>query len=465
MISLARLRATGSPALLLAALVCACSAPASGQQLPGSGIVDAALRLRQLDGVKRVLMIGAHPDDEDSALLAAFARGYGVETAYLSLTRGDGGQNLIGPELSEGLGIVRTGELVAARAIDGGRQFFTRALDYGFSKSADEALSHWPREELLHDMVWVIRTFRPQVIVSVFSGTPADRHGHHQVAGLLAPEAYAAAADPRRFPEQLTLVRPWQSTKLFRRARQDPPGTITTTVETGVFDPVLGRSWFQLAMEGRSQHRSQDMGAAQPPGLRASTLVLVEATAGAPGEGLFAGVDTALAELAGDLFQPDELSPQNRAAALDHVRAYREAIHQAEASLGVADPGRAVPHLARALGRLGSLAELAALRDPDVNGPWASEFARAIAHHRESARAALLSAAGIVVAASIPASWPRGPSGCRCRTAQRPRTRTSCAAVAPATCSTGPTIPPSGHFRAIPLSSRPVPRSQCWTGS
>src|SRR5688572_24029425 len=206
-----RLGRAAPAALLLAALVLAPAAPALAQEPPRAGLVDAALRLRQLDGVKRVLMIGAHPDDEDSALLAALARGHGVETAYLSLTRGDGGQNLIGPELSEGLGIVRTGELQAARAIDGGRQFFTRALDYGFSKSAEEALSHWPREELLRDMVWAIRSFRPHVIVSVFSGTTADGHGHHQVAGLLSPEAFAEAADPRRFPEQLAHVQPWQA--------------------------------------------------------------------------------------------------------------------------------------------------------------------------------------------------------------------------------------------------------------
>src|SRR5690606_3550153 len=123
--------------------------------------------------------------DENSALLATLARGWGAETAYLSLTRGEGGQNLIGPELAEGLGIVRTGELVAARAIDGAGQFFTRAIDYGFSKSADEAFSHWPREELLRDVVWVVRRFRPQVVVSVFSGTPADGHGQHQAAGIM----------------------------------------------------------------------------------------------------------------------------------------------------------------------------------------------------------------------------------------------------------------------------------------
>jgi len=169
--------------------------PLSAQIGPqGSSVVEVGLALRQVDGVKRVLMIGAHPDDEDSSLLATLARGMGAETAYLSLTRGDGGQNSIGPELGESLGIIRTGELEAARELDGGRQFFTRAFDYGFSKSAAEAFAHWPREEVLRDVVSVIRTFRPQVIISVWAGTPRDGHGQHQASGILANEAFDAAA-------------------------------------------------------------------------------------------------------------------------------------------------------------------------------------------------------------------------------------------------------------------------------
>jgi LmbE family N-acetylglucosaminyl deacetylase len=383
MTPLSRLRQTASPWLLVAGLFLA--APAAAQQPPRAGLVDAALRLRQLDGVKRVLMIGAHPDDEDSQLVAALARGYGVETAYLSLTRGDGGQNLIGPELSAGLAIVRTGELEAARSIDGGRQFFTRAIDYGFSKSAEEAFAHWPREELLRDVVWVIRSFRPQVIVSVFSGTPADGHGQHQAAGMLAPEAFDAAADPSRFPEQLAFVEPWRTTTILRRERGDQAGTPLTRVETGVFDPILGRSWYQIAMDGRSQHRSQDQGGAQPIGPRATTLVLVKSTAARPGDALFAGVDTTLAGLL------EAVPADSLARASELVRQYREAIHGAEASISVVDPGRAAPPLARALRQLDLLAPLA---------PDRSELARAIAHHRQVASDALLDAAGVVVEAA-----------------------------------------------------------------
>ena len=389
MISPRRPRRAALLALLLACFFVP-DGPAAAQQAPRSGLVEAALRLRRLDGVKRVLMIAAHPDDESSALLATFATGMGVETAYLSLTRGDGGQNVIGPELMEELGIVRTGELVAARAIDGGRQFFTRAVDYGFSKSAEEAFSHWPRDELLRDVVWVIRRFRPQVIVSVFSGTQADGHGQHQVAGILAAEGFEVAGDPNRFPEQLEHVEPWQPAKLFRNARADPAGTPMTVVETGTFDPLLGRSWYQLAMEGRSQHRSQDMGTAQSPGPRSSNLVLVRSTVNAEaGADLFAGIDTTLAALVRGL--PAAV----RTEALEQVQAYREAIREAEASLGVIDPDRAVPPLARSLRHLESLAQVAS-----AHGPYGDELARAVSHHAEGVRAALLAAAGIVVDAA-----------------------------------------------------------------
>ena len=176
-------------------------APRSRHPQQQHGVAATALHLRQLDGVKRVLMIAAHPDDEDTGLLATLARGMGAETAYLSLSRGEGGQNFIGPRLHEGLGVIRTGELLAARALDGGEQYFTRAFDFGYSKTLDEALEFWPLEEVLRDVVFVVRKFRPHVIVSVFSGTPRDGHGQHQLAGVAAREAFAASGDPDRFPE------------------------------------------------------------------------------------------------------------------------------------------------------------------------------------------------------------------------------------------------------------------------
>lgn len=320
----------------------------SSQDDPWSeGIVGTGLLLRRLDGVKRVLLIGAHPDDEDTALLTALARGLGVETAYLSLSRGEGGQNLIGPELDEGLGLVRTGELLSARALDGGRQFFTRAFDFGFSKSAEETFRYWPREELLKDVTWVVRTFRPQVIVSVFSGTPQDGHGQHQAAGIMANEVFRVAGDVSRFPEQIAAGAPaWTPLKLYRLTRRNP-GDGTTGIETGSFDPLLGRSYYQIAMESRSQHRSQDMGVGQPMGPRRSTLALVESRGSAEGpDEIFSGVDTTLVGLGGGL--PEGI----RGEVVARLEEYRKAVNEAKSSLEVANPwGSAIP-LARAVSAL-----------------------------------------------------------------------------------------------------------------
>ena len=152
---------------------------------------------------RRVLVIGAHPDDEDTELLTVLVRGMGAEAAYLSLNRGEGGQNLIGPELGEALGLIRTEELLAARRLDGARQYFTRAYDFGFSKTLDETWAQWPRDTILKDVVRIVRRFRPQVLVSVFSGTPRDGHGQHQAAGWVAREAFEVAGDSTRFPELL----------------------------------------------------------------------------------------------------------------------------------------------------------------------------------------------------------------------------------------------------------------------
>jgi len=304
-----------------------CSEPVAAQA-PGS--LALALELRKLDGVKRVLMIGAHPDDEDTSLLTELARGYGAETAYLSLTRGEGGQNLIGPELGEGLGIVRTGELLAARRVDGGRQFFTRAFDFGFSKNAEEALSLWPEDELLGDVVWTVRTFRPHLIVSVFSGAPSDGHGQHQAAGIMANRVFDAAADPAAYPEHFSRgVQPWQATRLYRIAWWNPEDA-TTAVPTGVYDPLLGRSRFQVAMESRSQHRSQEMGAAQRLGPRQSNLELIRGVEA--GAGFFAGADTSIVALA----PPGPAGSAVRAA----LEGYRAAIAQVRERFDPFDPTR-----------------------------------------------------------------------------------------------------------------------------
>ncbi len=235
--------------------------PAPGQ-IRGSEEMAQALARLPVDGA--VLHTAAHPDDEHSSMLAYLARGRHVRAAYLSATRGEGGQNLLGTEQYEAMGLLRTQELLDARRLDGAEQFFTRAMDFGFSKSADEAMGKWGHDAVLADFVRVIRRFRPDVIVARFSGTPSDGHGQHQVAGLLTPEAFRAAADPNRFPEQIREgLRPWQPKKYYLTVNRFGPNSNqampdgSVTLDFGDFDPILGASYDQIGGEGRVMHRSQ----------------------------------------------------------------------------------------------------------------------------------------------------------------------------------------------------------------
>ena len=270
-----------------------------------AGTAKLKYSLERLNTLGTVLMIAAHPDDENTALLAYLARGRKYRTAYLALTRGEGGQNLIGPEQGDLMGVLRTQELLAARRIDGAEQFFSRAIDFGYSKTAAETLAKWGRAEVLGDIVWVIREVRPDVIVLRFSGTPRDGHGHHQSSAILAKEAFAAAADPARYPEQLRYVEPWQAKRIlwnvfsFRRGRfsqeSDQPDRID--IDTGEFDPVLGFSYAEIAGMSRSQHRSQGFGAAERKGSSINSLVAVAGDP--PQRDLMDGVDTTWNRVAG----------------------------------------------------------------------------------------------------------------------------------------------------------------------
>jgi LmbE family N-acetylglucosaminyl deacetylase len=265
---------------------------ASAQLEPPStgGIVALQQELRMLGHNKRVLMIGAHPDDEDTELLTLLVRGMGAEAAYLSLNRGEGGQNLIGPELGEALGLIRTEELLAARKLDGARQFFTRAYDFGYSKSLEETWRFWPRDSVLKDVVRIVREFQPQIIVSIFSGTPRDGHGQHQAAGWVAREVFKIAEDAGRFPDAGA---PWRPLKLYQSTRFDSAAT-TLMLEGGEMDPAVGQTYRQIAMRGRSLHRSQDMGQLQRIGASAIKVRLIEDRTGRGEADLFAGVDTTL---------------------------------------------------------------------------------------------------------------------------------------------------------------------------
>ncbi len=253
-----------------------------------SGAAERRLAVARLNVLGSVLMIGAHPDDENTPTLAYFARGRLMRTGYLSLTRGEGGQNLIGPEQGDLLGVIRTQELLAARRIDGAEQFFTRAIDFGFSKSAEETLEKWGRERILGDVVWVIRRFRPDVVILCFSGTPRDGHGQHQASGILGKEAFEAAADPKRFPEQLKYVEPWQAKRLAWNVYGGAP-QVAYRLDTGAWNPLLGYSYGELAGMSRSMHRSQGMGTSPRRGAMTASLVHI---AGERGSSLLDGVDT-----------------------------------------------------------------------------------------------------------------------------------------------------------------------------
>jgi LmbE family N-acetylglucosaminyl deacetylase len=275
------------------------SSRATSQQ---TGAAELGELIRGLDVNTRVLVIGAHPDDEDTQLITWLARGRQVETAYLSLTRGDGGQNIIGNELGEALGAIRTEELLAARRIDGGHQYFTRAYDFGFSKSAEETYKHWPKDSILRDVVSVVRDFRPHVIIAIFSGTPRDGHGHHQVSGLLAREAFDIAGDSVRMPPSATHDRAaWTPLKFYRSSRFG--GESTYRFDVGEYSPLRGVSFAEIAADSRSQHKSQAQGSLRRKGVimdgvRLEASRVGQVTPGMTEQSLFDGIDTTWARVA-----------------------------------------------------------------------------------------------------------------------------------------------------------------------
>lgn len=362
----------------------------------------------------RVLVIGAHPDDEDTQMITWLARGRHVETAYLSLTRGDGGQNLIGNELGVALGAIRTEELLAARRLDGGRQYFTRAIDFGFSKNADETLEHWPRDSILKDVVAVVRAFRPQVIVAIWSGTPGDGHGHHQLAGMLAREVFDAAADTVRFPSRETNgLAPWTVSKFYRGAYRSDRSKASLVFNVGEYSPFAGRTYSEIATESRSQHASQGQGGLPQRGARLDFLALEAAhvpgvaLAGAPARerSIFDGVDTTWAR-----FHVVQLSPAAHAALDSLPAAIAAAQAQTMASLGA--PAPAVAALARVVRLMRTTYDGAPCRGDEIGsaetpqpaacGGAAGDLANTLVTSLDRAQRALLLAAGVAVEATAP---------------------------------------------------------------
>ena len=289
----------GVVAAMLAVAATASSADAPPLLVPEQlNAAEIQLALQKLNVLGRVLYVAAHPDDENTNLMALWANGSLFDAAYLSITRGDGGQNLIGPELRERLGVIRTEELLAARRVDHAKQFFSRAIDFGFSKTPEETMRIWDHDKSLSDVVWVVRKFRPDVMVTRFS--PEDRltHGHHTASSILALEAFSAAGDPNRFPEQLAFVKPWQPTRLVwntspfffsnRNLPFDPTGL--TVLEAGGYDPLLGNAYTEIAAASLSMHKSQGVGSPPRRGARKEYFKLLK---GQPmTTALFDGIDT-----------------------------------------------------------------------------------------------------------------------------------------------------------------------------
>ncbi len=309
------------------------------------GASGLALALRRLQTIASVLHTAAHPDDESTELLAYLARGQGTRVAYLSLNRGEGGQNGIGPELWDGLGVIRTEELLAARKLDGAEQYFTRAFDFGFTRSAKETLQKWNREELLGDMARVIRMMRPLVVVNGFSGTNQDGHGQHQVAGMLTPEAIKAAADPNRFPEQIGKegLQPWQVLKVYGRRFGQVTG-LRAEFDVGVHDPVLGRSYAELAADGRSRHRSQDFGMIQPRGSQVRSFPRLQSSVETPEKesSLFTGIDVSVTGIA-------KFAGKDGERMLPTLNKIKEHAARAMADFRIEHPDLIAPHLAAGL--------------------------------------------------------------------------------------------------------------------
>ncbi|HEV3098437.1 MAG TPA: PIG-L family deacetylase [Candidatus Udaeobacter sp.] len=303
---------------------------------------EIQLALQKLNVLGRVLYIAAHPDDENTNLMALWANGSLYDAAYLSITRGDGGQNLIGPELRERLGVIRTEELLAARRIDHGKQFFSRAIDFGFSKTAEETMHFWDHDKILSDVVWVVRKFRPDVMVTRFS--PEDRltHGHHTASSILALEAFSAAGDPNRFPEQLAFLKPWQPTRLVwntspfffsnRNLPFDPTGL--TVLEAGGYNPLLGKAYTEIAAASLSMHKSQGVGSPPRRGARKEYFKLLE---GQPmTTALFEGIDTSWSRV-----------PNSESVATE--------IRQIISQFRPADPAASVPELLKLRQAIGGI--------------------------------------------------------------------------------------------------------------
>ncbi len=306
--------------IVVGLIVSFCFISAGFSQTPKSYTSSEILQnIKKLNVLGSVLYIAAHPDDENTRLLGYLANEKMYRTGYLSLTRGDGGQNLIGDEQGIDLGLIRTQELLAARRVDGAEQFFTRAYDFGYSKSPEETFKTWGQNKILSDVVWVIRTFKPDVIITRFPTTGEGGHGHHTASGILAEQAFDAAADPTKFPEQLKYVTTWQAKRLlwntFNFGSTNTQRDDQFKIDVGVYNPLLGKSYGEMAAQSRSQHKSQGFGV---PSQRGTSIEYFKTIKGiAPVNDLFDGIETDWVKTFG--IQMPNAMPQNIKDQIDEI--------------------------------------------------------------------------------------------------------------------------------------------------
>ena len=390
--------------------VLAFPAPVAGERLDADrGAAGAWHRLRKLATTASLLHVTAHPDDEHAGMLALASRGWGVRTALLSLNRGEAGANAIGPELFDGLGLIRTGELVLSGRYYGlDDLYFTTAVDYGYSKSVEEAYRSWDREAVLEDMVRVIRLNRPLVVVSRFHGSARDGHGHHHAAGLLTPEAVAAAADPNRFPHQLSDegLRPWRVARTFRGGvRVDEP--VHVEVNAARESPWLGDTYQRWASRGLALQRSQTAGRVRTGGgryryERLDTPLLEQddrpeggAASGdaALAPSFFEGLKTGLGGLPALLGETVTAETASRLTELERL------IDDAVADFDFRAPARSVPVLVRGL---------ALLRSTIAASDDAPETRFHLSLKERQFEDAILAARGVSLAAEVPDGAGRG---------------------------------------------------------
>ena len=273
------------------------------QQPAKPNAIEIYSQIQKLNFLGSVLYIAAHPDDENNRLISYFSNNVKAETGYLSLTRGDGGQNLIGPELRELLGVIRTQELIEARKIDGGEQFFSRANDFGFSKNPDETLQIWDKDQVLSDVIWVIRKFQPDVIINRFDHrSPGTTHGHHTSSAMLSFEAFDKASDPKIFPNQLAFAETWKPKRLFfntswwfygsKEKFEAADKSNLIDLKIGTYYPSLGKSNQEIAALSRSRHQSQGFGSTGTRGEEEEYLEFLKGDAPKDNSNLFDGIDT-----------------------------------------------------------------------------------------------------------------------------------------------------------------------------